>query len=373
MKETIREALTHHWALDNMAAEVLANRIDDSGQNSILESAYSELSDTAIAKRDINRQRIGDIFSGRSDEKFIAIGPCSLDIEIDYLPLFEYIEELQSEHPEVVLVLRANGAKPRTNVGWTGLWYSNDPEVRQRQFTIYREAFERGLPIITEITEGNQLGALGPMLSSVWVGARDVEPTGHRGKFSAYHLPVGVKNGTTGDLTIVKDAIQAIRSNSEINFDSGVDLGTIASNPRHTGIATGIVPVGEGNQNIAIFSRGYGLPETLSTEERNLVAFDYLSRTNALGKLLGSTVVIDGTHSVPPMFGIPKKSADRFIPVLEVIHNGMRDDSIRDADQIVGVMGEVGIVEGRTDPNFVLDDERKEILRNALRLTVQEL
>lgn len=373
MKETINEALVHHWALDAQAAEVLADRIDDSGQNSMLERAYEGLDAAAVAQRDSNRQRIADIYTGRSDEKFVAIGPCSLDVEIDYDPLFDYIGMLQEEHPGALIALRANGAKPRTSTGWTGLWYSPDPDVRQRHFDIYKDAFDRGLPIITEITEGNQLGALGPMLSSVWMGARDVEPTAHRGKFSAYHLPVGIKNGTTGDLAIVENTIKAVRSNTKLNDGSGVDLGTIASNPHSPGIATGIVPVGEGNPHAAIFARGYELPEGMTAEERKAAAFDYISRTNALGKLLGNAVIIDGTHSVPPMFDIPRKHADRFIPVLEVIHQGMRDGSIEDADQLVGVMGEVGIVEGRTDPNYVLDDERKGILQEALRLTLEHL
>ncbi len=374
MAETTYELLTHHWAMDELAAEVVAERIEQFGDtqykiNDIAES----LEPRAIEKRDENREAIGRIFSEHPSDRFIAIGPCSLDVEVDYIPLYDYIDQLQDENPDALIALRANGAKPRTTTGWTGLWYGLDPEYRQRLFGVYKEAFNRGIPIITEVTEGNQLGALAPYLSAAWVGARDIEATSHRGKFSAYHLPVGVKNGVTGDIAVLDNTITAIRSNSDQNDGSGVDLGTIASTPDFVGLPTGVVPVGSGNSQIAIFGRGYELPGGMNPDERRQAAFDYISKLNHLGTLRGCSVVIDGTHSVPPMFSVDKKNPDRLIPVLQEIHKGIISGAIKQSDQMVGVMAEVGIVEGRTDPNYVLDGPRKKQLRDLIKVTLNLL
>lgn len=371
-EHTTSEALQHHWALDSQASDVLAERIDVKGLGHVIEDVQAGLDDDAVEVRDNNRRIVGDIFRG-TGKKIIIIGPCSLDVEVDYVPLYDYIDELQEENPEAVIALRANGAKPRTATGWSGLWYGLDPAYRESLFETYQAAFNRGLPLITEITEGNQIGALGPYLSGVWMGARDIEPTAHRGKFAAYHLPTGVKNGATGDLGIVENTVKAIRSNSADNDNSGVDLGTIASGPQFAGIPTGIVPVGEGNPHVAIFTRGYELPADMPSEEKRAKAFEYISQTNLLGRKLGSAVVIDGTHSVPPMFDIDRKSANRLVPVLEEIHKGIESGEIVEAEELVGVMGEVGIVIGRTDPNYVLDGPRKEQLRDLINITVNLL
>lgn len=374
MAESIDKLLEHHWALDEAAAEVVAERIESFSEGpGHIEDVVAGLPDEAVQARDRNRENIGRIFTEHPTDRFIAIGPCSLDVDVDYEPLYDYIDELQEAHPGAVIALRANGAKPRTSTGWTGLWYGLDLEYRERLFGVYQEAFNRGIPLITEVTEGNQLGALAPFLSAAWVGARDIEATSHRGKFAAYHLPVGVKNGVTGDLDILDNTIKAIRSGSEANDGSGVDLGTVASTPDFVGLPTGVVPVGKGNERVAIFGRGYELPENMSPEERRQAAFDYISRLDHLGSLRGCSVVIDGTHSVPPMFSINKKNPDRLIPVLEEIHKGIISGEIEQADQIVGVMAEVGIVEGRTDPNYVLDGPRKAQLRELIGVTLHLL
>ncbi len=373
MNEVV-DALSTHWALDQTASEYLANEVLTNQEAEQILSFAQFLNPDSVIMRNKHREYLSKAFVGQeAGAVILAFGPCSLDFDVDYLPLFDYLSSLQEEYPAATILFRGNGAKPRTSIGWTGLWYDTDPRHRQAIFDVYNMAFERGIPIITEITEGTQLGALAPYLSAAWIGARDIEATSRRSKFAAYHLPVGIKNGINGDLNVVDNTISAVRSNSNANDGSGVDLGTIASNSTFRGIPSGIVPVGEGNPSVAIFARGYELPLGLSKSEKRMAALEYISRCNLLSRSIGSAVLIDGTHSVPPMFDISKKYADRLVPVLEEIHKGIEEGLIEHSEQIIGVMGEVGVVEGRTDPNYVLDRPRKKFLREALKTTVELL
>lgn len=371
--EKISSQLEHHWALDSQAAEVLGDRIESTHQTDLIESIVENLDPHAVAKRDQHRQEIGRIFQHESDKGLVVLGPCSLDDLTDYEPLFDYIDQLQEENPEDVFALRLNGAKPRTSGGWTGLWYSTDPAERQKIFDTYTKAFERGIPILTEITQSTQLGSLGPMLSGAWLGARDMASTSLRTIASAYHLPIGVKNGVEGDVETLANSLKAIRSNTDQNDGSGVDLGTIASNHISLGIPSGILPVGEGNKTVSIIARGHNLPAGLTTEERRTAALGYLSTMCSLGVQLGSAVLIDGTHSVPPMFDIDRKDPDRLIPVLEEFNRAIHENHLDDSEQLVGVIAEIGPNIGKTDPNYVIDEPRRQQLAQVIGATVRLL
>jgi phospho-2-dehydro-3-deoxyheptonate aldolase len=370
MGETAKQ-LEQHWALDHDAANVLGDRIESDNQQGKIEEIVGNLSADGIKRRDENRAIVGDIFTNKLQEGMIIIGPCSLDEHTDYDPLFDYVEELQESNPSAVIGLRLNFAKPRTSGGWTGLWYSSDPESRAKIFDTYTKAFNRGIPILAEMTQETQLGALAPWMSGVWLGARDIPSTTLRSAISAYHLPVGIKNGMDGDPKTISDTMKAIRSNSEKNDGSGVDLGTIASTSKFSGIATGILPVGEGNMRASIIARGHELPATMSAEEKRSAAIDYLSAMCVLGAKVGSAVLIDGTHSVPSMFDINKKNPDRILPVLEEFNKAIEQGEVVGANRLAGVLAEVGPNVGRTDPNFVLDDERKQKLASLIKVTAR--
>ena len=373
METLTAEHLEHHWALDNEASQVLGERIDTSGQNGRIEDMVEGLDETAIIKRNKNRREIGRIFKRESNKGIIVIGPCSLDVGSDYGGLLDFIEEAQEANPDSVIAMRANPAKPRTGGGWTGLWYSTDPIAWQKITDTYQAAFNRGIPIVTEMTQETQLGALAPWLSGFWLGARDIPSTTLRSVSSAYHLPVGVKNGTDGDPVVVENTIRAISSNSKENKHSGADLGAIARAAEFPGIATGIVPVGEGNQEIAIFARGYEVPKDMPANMRRERALGYISTLCSMGVRLDSAVLIDGTHDVPPMFDIGKKDPDRIVPVLHIINEAVHNGEITDSGQLAGVIAEVSTTVGDTDPNYVLDTERKAVLSRLVGETVSML
>ena len=174
--ENIEDILKHHWALDNGAAIALDMFLehDIRGQDHLRALSDKLAADTTLS-RDIYWEEIGKIFRSESDKKLVIIGPCSLDRGIDYSPLFEFIAELQQQNPDCLMPFLANGAKLRTSTGWRGEFNSLDPTERQSVFWTVQQAFNRHIPVVTEITETEQLAALAPWLSAVWIGARDIE------------------------------------------------------------------------------------------------------------------------------------------------------------------------------------------------------
>lgn len=353
-QELIRGKLEHHWAMDTAAAVEFSEGLSES-ECAHIDSTLLEIESQwgAVEARDKSREEIGKIFSGESDKQLIILGPCSLDAETDYSALFDHLEELQATHPDAVIAFRGNGAKPRTGSGWRGLKTSTNLHEREALITVYQEAFRRKIPIITEITDSNELGSLAPYLSGAWLGARDMTSTALRAAFAAIHIPVAIKNGLDGEPGAVKNAMNAIKSNTKLNDGSGVNLGALGATPSHRGIPTGVLPVGVGNNKVAIIARGYELPTGMSERRRNKKALQHLGKMCLLAAEENSVVLLDGSHGVPPMFGIERSDGNRFLKVMHKIIKAAREGKIVHADRVKGVVGEVGTEVGKTDKNMI--------------------
>lgn len=358
-----KEILMRDWAMDHKAADSLSSQLTTAEEDTILESV-SMLDNEARNTRDTNRNNLNHAFDGLGI--VAVIGACSLDIEVEYNPLFDFMQQMQSDHPDVIMTFRGNGSKPRSGTGWRGPWASTLPGERSVVFDVFKNATERGIPVITEITDAPQLGELAPFMSAQWVGARDSDATSLRHVFQGIQLATGVKNGMTSDSVNIINAIETIRSNSEINDGSGFNLGSIAGSINSRGVPTGILPVGRGNQHVAIFARGYPLPKNMPTQIRRQKAIEHLSVMCTAAEKLGSAVLIDGTHSVAPMFNIDQKDSNRFIGVLREISLAIQNEEIENSHRIKGIIGEVGPEKGRTDPNFILNGESEKILSESL-------
>lgn len=360
------EILKRDWAMDPLAAEHLASQMDGQEED-LLEQRVKDIPEQVKQLRDNNREQLNKAFDGVG---IVAVlGACSHDRNVNYHPLFDFLGEIQANNPQATIALRLNGSKPRTSTGWRGTWASTISEEREALFTTYTEAMNRGIPIITEITDGPQLGELAPFLSGQWVGARDVDSTSLRHAFQGIQLATGIKNGMTADAANVSNAINTIRSDTAKNDGSGFNLGSIAGSPNSRGIPTGILPVGEGNPHTAIFARGYPLPKEMVPSERRKKAIEHLSLMCITAEMLNCAVLIDGTHSVAPMFAIEPKDPNRFLAVLHEIHSAINADEIQDSHRIRGIIGEVGPVSGRTDPNFIVNKETEKILSDMLDQT----
>ena len=367
----LAQRLHSHWMLDEMLITELSGGVSSKGAEDIrLITSWLEERPDVITLRDRNRETITEIFQAESDKQLIIIGPCSIDMDTDYAELFDYIEELQAEHPDAIIGFRGNGAKPRTGGNTTGLYARLGNEHRERLIEVYQEAAERGIPVFAEITDQNEFSALAPYLSGAWLGARDMGSTVLRKLFSATKLPVMVKNGLTEELDSLENAVITIKSSSADNQDSGVDVGFIGHSYTHKGIPVSL-PVGTGNPNVAVIARGYELPKNMKSKDRDRASAEHLSAVCSLAHKIGCIALLDGSHAVPRMLAVDKvgevTDSNRLLKVLKFFRKQAKAGNILHVERIQGLLAEVSINQGATDPNLIIDKENKKELKKEVR------
>ena len=162
---------------------------------------------------------LADIFTGHSRRLALIIGPCSADREDAVLEYCTRLAGLQEQVKEnLILVPRVYTNKPRTTgEGYKGLLHQPDPEgaydllegviAIRRLHT--RVLAQTGLSTADEMLYPADYRYLSDLLSYVAVGARSVENQEHRLTASGIDVPVGMKNPTSGDLSVMLNAIQA--------------------------------------------------------------------------------------------------------------------------------------------------------------------
>lgn len=170
------------------------------------------------------RQSITNILKGLDDRIVVVVGPCSIHETKAALEYGSKLKILADELKEdLLIVMRTYFEKPRTTIGWKGL--INDPDLNQtfnvnkgirmaRQLLLDLNAM--GLPVGLEF-----LDTISPQFTSdlvAWgaIGARTTESQLHRELTSGLSMPVGFKNGTSGDLKIAVDAV--LSASSPHNF-----------------------------------------------------------------------------------------------------------------------------------------------------------
>ena len=159
------------------------------------------------------------IFSGKSDKMALIIGPCSADNEdsvIDYITRLIPVQEKVKD--KILIVPRIYTNKPRTTGdGYKGLVHqpnpSGDPDlfkgiIATRELHM-RAVKETGFSCADEMLYPENHKYLDDLLGYVAVGARSVEDQQHRLTASAIECPVGMKNPTSGDLSVMMNAILA--------------------------------------------------------------------------------------------------------------------------------------------------------------------
>lgn len=164
-------------------------------------------------------EEICRIFEGKDDRLLLVIGPCSADHEdavIDYISRLRNVQDKVSD--KIVIVPRIYTNKPRTiGVGYKGMLHQPDPEKKPdmlkgiiaiRQMHM-RAVEETGFTCADEMLYPENHRYLSDLLSYVAVGARSVEDQQHRLTASGVGIPVGMKNPTGGDLTVMMNSIIA--------------------------------------------------------------------------------------------------------------------------------------------------------------------
>jgi 3-deoxy-7-phosphoheptulonate synthase len=166
--------------------------------------------------RDLN---IRGIFEGKDDRFVIIMGPCSADNEDSVCEYNLRLRKLQDKvQDKVLLIPRIYTNKPRTTgAGYKGMAHQPNPEqepdmvkgLKAMRRLHIRSLKETGLPAADEMLYPENFPYLSDLLSYVAIGARSVENQQHRLTISGLDIPAGMKNPTSGNLTVMFNSIQA--------------------------------------------------------------------------------------------------------------------------------------------------------------------
>ena len=171
---------------------------------------------------EIKKQRdkeIRDIFEGIERKLILVIGPCSADNEESVMDYIGRLAKLQEQVKDKIFIIpRIYTNKPRTTGdGYKGMLHQPDPNaaadlikgiVAIRKLHM-RAVNETGMTCADEMLYPENHRYLSDILSYVAIGARSVEDQQHRLTASGLNIPVGMKNPTSGDLSVMMNSITA--------------------------------------------------------------------------------------------------------------------------------------------------------------------
>ncbi len=171
--------------------------------------------ETVISSRRAIESIVGA--DGKDRRQLVIVGPCSIH---DVDAALDYARWLKSQRDKYIdtleIVMRTYLEKPRTTVGWKGI--INDPDLDgsydiNKGLVISRKLLcditDMGLPVSYELLSARTPQYISDLISWGAVGARTTESQPHRELVSGVSFPVGYKNGTSGSIQIVADAITA--------------------------------------------------------------------------------------------------------------------------------------------------------------------
>ncbi len=163
------------------------------------------------------RATIRNILDHKDNRMLIVAGPCSIhDVKAALEYALKFRELARKVEDKFMLVMRVYFEKPRTTTGWKG--FINDPFLDE-SFLIGEGLFlarkllldlaELGMPAATEALDPIMPQYLGDLISWTAIGARTIESQTHREMASGLSTPVGMKNGTDGNLDVAINGIKA--------------------------------------------------------------------------------------------------------------------------------------------------------------------
>ena len=173
----------------------------------------------ALAAKKENDREIRDVLSGASDKLLLIIGPCSADREdavLDYIGRLRPVQEKVKD--KIVIVPRIYTNKPRTTgAGYKGMLHQPNPianpDIIKGVMSIRRMHMkamnEFGFSCADEMLYPENHHFLSDLISYVAVGARSVEDQQHRLTASGLDVPVGMKNPTSGDFSVMMNSVRA--------------------------------------------------------------------------------------------------------------------------------------------------------------------
>ncbi len=279
------------------------------------------------AKRD---EEIKAIFRGEDDRLILVIGPCSADNEESVLDYIGRLRTLQDKVSDRILIIpRIYTGKPRTTGdGYKGMLHQPDPNekpdllkgiVAIRDLHM-RTLAETGFSCADEMLYPENHRYLNDVLAYVAIGARSVENQHHRLTASGLDIPVGMKNPTSGDITVMMNSITAAQHSHAFLY-RGWEVQS-AGNPYAHAILRGYVD-----------ERGNSYPN-YHYEDLLRLYENYAARD-----LKNPSVIVDTNHA-----NSGKKYADQVRIAKEVMHSCRHNADIRRL--VKGLMIESYIVDG---------------------------
>lgn len=188
-----------------------------------------QLSDAGREQIESSREKIRNIIDGKDSSRLLIVGPCSPDfrgLSEGKIPavlayarqLKQTIDDLEKEH-KVIVVLRTPAVKPRTSVGWGGI-FPDSPTATRILFTAMAN---EGIRLATEVYGQLQQDYLSDLCVITWVGARNVSAPNTRAQVAESTNPVLVKHGLTDVVSSIhaRSVIAAQQPASHIDWERG--------------------------------------------------------------------------------------------------------------------------------------------------------
>lgn len=280
------------------------------------------------AKRD---EEIKEVFDGRSDKFLLIIGPCSADNEdsvIDYITRLREIQEKVKD--KILMIPRIYTGKPRTTGdGYKGMLHQPDPtgnpDLKSGIIAVrnlhMRALAETGFSAADEMLYPENYSYLDDLLGYIAIGARSVENQQHRLVSSGVPIPVGMKNPTGGDISVMMNSITAAQH-------------------RHAFIYRGCEAKSDGNPYAHAILRGYvdsrgNASPNYHYEDLMHLAEIYASRDD----LKNPALIVDTNHS-----NSGKKYLEQIRIAKEVLHSMRHSAEIKHL--VKGLMIESYIEDG---------------------------
>jgi 3-deoxy-7-phosphoheptulonate synthase len=286
--------------------------------------------------QEVKRQRdamIKDVFTGASDKFIVIIGPCSADNEDAVLDYTHRLAKMQDElSDKLIIIPRIYTNKPRTTgEGYKGMLHQPDPEkapdmlggllaIRKMHIRSIRETH---LTAADEMLYPSNWQYMEDIMSYVAIGARSVENQQHRLTVSGMEVPTGMKNPTSGDLSVMINSVIAGQGSHNFIYN-GWEVETDGNPLCHTILRGAVDKYGKSMSN-------YHYEDLMRVIE--------LYQTH---NLKNPACIVDANHS-----NSGKKWEQQPRIVKEVLHSRHLSPEIRDL--VKGVMIESYIEDGRQE------------------------
>ena len=211
--------------------------------------AQYPLAEELVRRKEQRDREIRAVFTGESDKFLVIVGPCSADNEdavCEYVSRLAKVSEKVSQR--LILIPRIYTNKPRTTgEGYKGMLHQPQPDkapdllgglIAIRKMHI-RAMAESGLTAADEMLYPENRSYMDDLLSYEAVGARSVENQQHRLTASGMEIPVGMKNPTSGDFSVMLNSVQAAQSPHNFLY-RGCDVTTDGNPLAHSILRGGV-------------------------------------------------------------------------------------------------------------------------------------